>query len=97
MACDAPIRDRTKTVSYAGVVGGIVALVAFVLRMIARLRCCGGTFGWDDWTMALTMVRHKPTGVLICAISWLITSRHLLSHYRRFQQFVRLRLVLLLR
>ena len=56
MACEAPIRDRTKTVSYAGVAGGIIALIAFILRMIARLRCCGGTFGMDDWTMALTMV-----------------------------------------
>lgn len=55
-ACGAPIRDRTKIVSYAGVVGGIIALLAFVLRMLARLSCCGGMFGVDDWTMVLTMV-----------------------------------------
>lgn len=54
--CQAPIRDRTKIVSGAGLAGGIIALVAFILRMVARLRCCGGVFGMDDWTMMLTMV-----------------------------------------
>jgi hypothetical protein len=43
-------------VSHAGVAGGIVALVAFILRMLARLNCCGGIFGADDWTMMLTVV-----------------------------------------
>lgn len=42
-------------VSYAGVAGGIVALVAYILRMVARFKC-SGTFGMDDWTMTLTMV-----------------------------------------
>ena len=51
-----PIRDRTRTVSYAGVAGGIIAFLAFILRMVARFRCCGGIFGADDWTMMLTMV-----------------------------------------
>jgi hypothetical protein len=54
--CGAPIRDRTKAVSIAGLAGGALALLAFFLRIIARLPCCGGTIGWDDWTMALTMV-----------------------------------------
>ncbi|KAJ5743631.1 hypothetical protein N7533_008501, partial [Penicillium manginii] len=69
MACDAPIRDRTKVVSYAGVAGGIIALVAFILRMIARLRCCGGTFGWDDWTMALTMALVIPLSALSAVLA----------------------------
>ena len=55
-ACGAPIRDHTKIVSHAGVAGGIIALVAFLLRMLARLNCCGGVFGADDWTMMLTVV-----------------------------------------
>jgi hypothetical protein len=54
--CGAPIRDRTKAVSIAGLAGGALALLAFCLRIIARLPCCGGTIGMDDWTMALTMV-----------------------------------------
>jgi hypothetical protein len=89
MACDAPIRDRTKVVSYAGVAGGIIALVAFILRMIARLRCCGGTFGWDDWTMALTMVWWISTPVHIYASSWLTIPRRSSSHYQHFRLSVR--------
>lgn len=58
-ACGAPIRDRTKLVSYVGVAGGILAFIAYALRMIARLRCCGGVFGMDDLTMTITMVRGK--------------------------------------
>lgn len=89
MACHAPVRDRTKTVSYAGVAGGIIALIAFILRMIARLRCCGGTFGWDDWTMALTMVRPIAP-VSIHSSPWLTTTRHSSSHFRHFRLFVRI-------
>ncbi|KAL2842799.1 hypothetical protein BJX68DRAFT_278171 [Aspergillus pseudodeflectus] len=54
--CGALIRDRTKAVSIAGLAGGALALLAFCLRIIARLPCCGGTIGMDDWTMALTML-----------------------------------------
>ncbi|EPS29322.1 hypothetical protein POX_f08366 [Penicillium oxalicum] len=53
-ACGAPIRDRTKVVSYAGVAGGIVALIAFILRIIARIKC-STTIGMDDLTMTVTM------------------------------------------
>ncbi|KAJ5288689.1 hypothetical protein N7478_001719 [Penicillium angulare] len=63
-ACGAPIRNRTKVVSYAGVIGGVIALIAFILRMVARLRCCGGTFGMDDWTMMLTMFLVIPLSAL---------------------------------
>ncbi|KAJ5769095.1 hypothetical protein N7520_003654 [Penicillium odoratum] len=63
-ACGAPIRDRTNVVFYTGIVGGVIAFVVFVLRMIARLRCCGGMFGWDDWTMMLTMCLVLPLSAL---------------------------------
>ncbi|CAI7676271.1 unnamed protein product [Penicillium palitans] len=63
-ACGVPIRDHTKIVSYAGVGGGIVALIAFILRMLARLSCCGGIFGADDWTMILTMLFLIPLSAL---------------------------------
>ncbi|CAG8876608.1 unnamed protein product [Penicillium nalgiovense] len=59
-----PIRDHTKIVSHAGVAGGIVALVAFILRMLARLSCCGGIFGADDWTMMLTVALLIPLSAL---------------------------------
>ncbi|KAJ5613867.1 hypothetical protein N7528_007521 [Penicillium herquei] len=63
-ACGAPVRNRTKIVSYAGVAGGIIAFIAFLLRMFARLRCCGGTFGMDDWTMMLTIFLVIPLSSL---------------------------------
>ncbi|CAP98066.1 hypothetical protein EN45_097860 [Penicillium chrysogenum] len=63
-ACGAPIRDHTKIVSHAGVAGGIVALVAFILRMLARLSCCGGISGADDWTMMLTVALLIPLSAL---------------------------------
>ncbi|OQD82301.1 hypothetical protein PENANT_c022G09635 [Penicillium antarcticum] len=63
-ACGAPLRDRTALVSYLGVGGGVLALIAFILRMVARLRCCGGTFGMDDWTMMLTMSLVIPLSAL---------------------------------
>ncbi|PKY08322.1 FAD/NAD(P)-binding domain-containing protein [Aspergillus campestris IBT 28561] len=63
-ACGAPIRDRTKAVSIPGIVGMILAIIAYVLRIIARLRCCGGVFGWDDITMSITMVFVIPLSAL---------------------------------
>lgn len=42
--------------SVAGVVGGVLSVVAFILRVAARFRCLGGQFGWDDATMVFTMV-----------------------------------------
>ncbi|GAB1212505.1 hypothetical protein ATERTT37_001644 [Aspergillus terreus] len=55
-ACHAPIRDRTKAVSITGVAGGAIALLAYILRMIARLPCMGGKLGLDDWTMTATIL-----------------------------------------
>ncbi|KAG2415252.1 hypothetical protein HFD88_006443 [Aspergillus terreus] len=55
-ACHAPIRDRTKAVSITGVAGGAIALLAYILRMIARLPCMGGKLGLDDWTMTGTII-----------------------------------------
>ncbi|KAJ0415818.1 GMC oxidoreductase [Aspergillus carlsbadensis] len=63
-SCGAPIRDRTKAVSITGLAGGALALLAFVLRIIARLPCCGGKIGMDDWTMALTMLCVIPISIL---------------------------------
>ncbi|GIK00967.1 hypothetical protein Aspvir_004997 [Aspergillus viridinutans] len=63
-ACGLPIRDRTRVVSIAGVAGGVLALVAFALRMIARLPCCGGQFGMDDLAMIVTMALVIPLSAL---------------------------------
>ncbi|KAF9885756.1 hypothetical protein FE257_012338 [Aspergillus nanangensis] len=55
-ACHAPIRDRTGAVSIPALVGGILAFIAFILRIIARTPWFGGKFGWDDYTMGLTIM-----------------------------------------
>lgn len=51
-----PIRDQSHLAAYIGLIPGCVALFAFVLRVFARLPCCGGTWGYDDWAMLATMV-----------------------------------------
>lgn len=42
--------------SVSGIVGGIFALLAYVLRMIARLPKFGGTLGWDDAMMTVVVL-----------------------------------------
>ena len=37
-------------------VGGGFALLFVIVRTFARMPCCGGTFGWDDWGILVTMV-----------------------------------------
>ncbi|KAF7179935.1 hypothetical protein CNMCM7691_008987 [Aspergillus felis] len=63
-ACGLPIRDRTRAVSITGAAGGVLALIAFALRMIARLPYCGGQFGKDDLAMIVTMSLVIPLSAL---------------------------------
>ncbi|KAK2804840.1 hypothetical protein FQN51_001482 [Onygenales sp. PD_10] len=64
-ACKIPMRDRTKLVSYAGVIGGGLALIAFILRMMARLPFFnGGQFGMDDACMIVVMLFTIPFSAL---------------------------------
>ncbi|CDM36432.1 Extracellular membrane protein, CFEM domain [Penicillium roqueforti FM164] len=71
-ACGDPIRDRTKTVSYAGVAGGIIALCAFILRMWLDLDAvafliplsalsvvlANTGLGKDMWTLPIDNITH---------------------------------------
>ncbi|KAF1951534.1 hypothetical protein CC80DRAFT_203280 [Byssothecium circinans] len=59
-AFGAPHRDHTHLVSYFGVIGGGVAIVAVILRVCARLPFFGGTWGWDDWAIMAAMVPIFP-------------------------------------
>ncbi|KAL4789540.1 hypothetical protein BDV19DRAFT_396942 [Aspergillus venezuelensis] len=63
-ACGAPIRDRAKLVSVTGVVGGVLALLVFIMRICARLPYFGGQLGADDWTMGLAMCCIIPLSAL---------------------------------
>ncbi|KAF2091595.1 hypothetical protein K490DRAFT_31609, partial [Saccharata proteae CBS 121410] len=60
--CGAPVRDRTDLAGTIGVTGGIIALLAFIMRMMASLPVVGRPLGWDDWTMcALVALAAPPT------------------------------------
>jgi hypothetical protein len=57
--CGAPVIDRTKLVSIAGLVGGSLAFLAFVLRIFARMSGAGGKVGLDDLCIFGTIVCAK--------------------------------------
>lgn len=62
--CKQPVRNESKTVSYLGVVGGVLALLAYVLRMTSRLPQFGGQLGWDDAVITVAMLEVIPLSVL---------------------------------
>lgn len=53
----APVRDKTMLGTLTTLIVGGVALIAFILRGIARLPIFGGNWGADDWVMLASMVR----------------------------------------
>ncbi|ORX93766.1 hypothetical protein BCR34DRAFT_608475 [Clohesyomyces aquaticus] len=55
-----PKRDHTHLVSYTGLIAGGVAVLAVILRTFARLPCCGGTWGLDDWAILVAMMPVLP-------------------------------------
>lgn len=52
--CGVKARDRTKLVSVTGIVGLVLALIAYGLRMYSKTKT---GFGWDDYVLSLSMVR----------------------------------------
>jgi hypothetical protein len=52
----APVRNKTELGTFTTLVVGGVAVLAFILRAIARLPMFGGNWGLDDWAMAAAMV-----------------------------------------
>lgn len=50
--------------SYTGVIGGLLALLAYILRMMSRLPQFGGQFGWDDAVITVAMLEVIPLSVL---------------------------------
>lgn len=51
-----PIRDKTQIGTHTCLIMGILAVVVYFLRVIARLPVLGGVWGMDDWLMTLSMV-----------------------------------------
>ena len=54
---NAPVRDNTKIGTFTCLIVGGVAVLAYVLRLIARLPVFGATWGLDDWVMTAAIVR----------------------------------------
>lgn len=70
--CQQPVRDRTKAVSYPGVIGGVLALIAYLVRMVSRLPRFGSKPGWDDAVMTFAMMEVIALTVLsvVCKYLW---------------------------
>ena len=63
-ACGAEFRDRSVDMTVIGLSCGGVALVVFIIRIIARLSTYQKTLYWDDWTMLLMVIITVPPTVL---------------------------------
>jgi hypothetical protein len=62
---DAPIRNKTQQGTITTLVAGILSLVAYILRVVARLPWFGGNWGIDDWVMTAAIILIIP--LTICA------------------------------
>ncbi|KAF2136873.1 uncharacterized protein K452DRAFT_302380 [Aplosporella prunicola CBS 121167] len=68
-SCGFEPRDRTKHVSYTGIIGMGIALIAIALRLVARLPMMGGNFGLDDVFLLVTMLPMIPLSVLSVSLA----------------------------
>ncbi|KAB8304831.1 hypothetical protein EYC80_004170 [Monilinia laxa] len=56
--CGAPVRNRTNEPSYIGVIGGAIALVVYLLRIISSVMTVR-QWGSDDWAMSSVVVSRR--------------------------------------
>jgi hypothetical protein len=68
-ACQRPIRNATKKVSYPAIAGMILAIIAVALRVIYRLPGIGGHFGSDDVTIICSTIVMIPLSILAVFIT----------------------------
>lgn len=61
--CGAEVRDDSTTPLLIGVIGGAIALLAFLMRMCSAIPSGGRVLGWDDWTMAVCVALAVPPTV----------------------------------
>ena len=57
------MRDRRGTVSITGIVGMSLALITFLVRLMARM--ITGKLEMDDWTVMVAMVSATDVGRLL--------------------------------
>lgn len=61
--CGKPRRDRSNAVSITGIVGISLAMITFLLRVLARI--VHHQLGIDDWTMITAMVLLSKV-IILC-------------------------------
>ncbi|KAI1328539.1 CFEM domain-containing protein [Xylariaceae sp. FL0255] len=67
--CGAKVRNESATPLLVGVIGGAVALLVFIGRMLAAVPSEGRMLGWDDWTMLATVLLAAPPTVFSVLLS----------------------------
>jgi hypothetical protein len=61
----APVRNKTELGTLTTLIVGGMAVLFYLLRVIARLPIFGGNWGLDDWVMTAAMILIIP--LTICA------------------------------
>ncbi|KAL5396585.1 hypothetical protein PMIN02_003079 [Paraphaeosphaeria minitans] len=61
----APLRNKTLVGTYTCLIMGAIAVLVFLLRVVARLPMLGGQWGLDDWAMTASMLFNVP--LTVCA------------------------------
>ncbi|KAK8050773.1 hypothetical protein PG994_012503 [Apiospora phragmitis] len=64
-----PPRDETQKPLLIGVIGGVVAVLICMLRMMSGLPAGGRKLGWDDWTILLALALSMPPTVFSVLLS----------------------------
>ncbi|KAK8035785.1 hypothetical protein PG991_001858 [Apiospora marii] len=64
-----PPRDQTLTPLLIGVIGGVIATLIVVLRMMSGLPAAGRKLGWDDWTILIALALSMPPTVFSVLLS----------------------------
>ncbi|KAH8805187.1 hypothetical protein F5884DRAFT_442227 [Xylogone sp. PMI_703] len=68
-SCGVKGRNRSKLIRGVGVTFGVLAVIAFGLRILARLTRSGGTFGMDDYAMMVAICLVIPLAALSVPLS----------------------------
>ncbi|KZM23646.1 uncharacterized protein EKO05_0000115 [Ascochyta rabiei] len=63
---DAPVRNKTMQGTLTSLIVGGMAVLAYILRIVARLTWFGGNWGFDDWVMTAAIIITIP--LTACAI-----------------------------
>jgi hypothetical protein len=61
--CGAPVRDQSLKPMLVGVIGGVIALAIFGLRMCSGLPAGGRRMGWDDHVICVAVALATPPTV----------------------------------